>query len=87
MLPRLLAAYRKYGSRAAGWLVPANHRCSKGAVVLTTKKGSPVVSNSTANSQGIGLDSVGVGRMVLASISTRNPNADNGMIAKAKITA
>ncbi len=44
MLPRLLAAYKKYGSRAEAIGSDANHRCSNGAVVETTKNGRPTCS-------------------------------------------
>src|SRR5262245_7485228 len=55
MEPRLLAAYRKYGSLAAGCPVVANHFCSSGALVATTKNGMPTTTASSASVAGIGL--------------------------------
>src|SRR5215510_11740681 len=59
MLPRLLAAYRKYGSPAARWPVAVNHFWSSGALVETTKKGSPTATVSTPRSHGMGLPWLG----------------------------
>ena len=55
MLPRLLAEYRKYGSRADGTGNAANHRCRSGALVETTKNGKPTVSAIVRSSHHTGL--------------------------------
>ena len=41
ILPALLAAYRKYGSREEVCAVLTNHFCSNGVVVDKTKNGNP----------------------------------------------
>src|SRR4030095_1948976 len=53
-LPRLLAAYRKYGFCAAVCLVPANQRCSIGAPADSAKNGRPNEIVSRPSSQPIG---------------------------------
>src|ERR671910_760614 len=55
MLPRLLAAYRKYGFAAAGCPDSANHRCSKGAPVDSMKNGAPSETVSSAASHQTGI--------------------------------
>src|SRR5215207_11109886 len=55
MLPRLLAAYRKYGFAAAGWPDSLNQRCSSGAPVDNMKNGAPseTVSSPASHHTGI----------------------------------
>src|SRR4051812_32520937 len=60
-LPALLAAYRKYGSRADGSSVSANHRCSSGAVTASAKNGRPIDRARIRSSQPIGCPSAGSG--------------------------
>jgi len=55
----LLAAYRKYGLPAPGWVVEANHFCNSGAVADTTSRGRPAVNARKPNSQGMGFASTG----------------------------
>src|SRR5260370_1361872 len=59
MLPRLRAAYKKYGSWALGWPVWANHFWSSGALVATTRKGTPTTSVRTPSVAGMGLPPAG----------------------------
>ena len=46
----LLAAYKKYGSRARLCFIVENQACNKGALVDNMKKGSPTVVISVATS-------------------------------------
>src|SRR6476660_2568838 len=55
MLPRLLAAYRKYGFGASGWPDSLNHRCSSGAPVDNMKNGAPSETASSAASHHTGI--------------------------------
>src|SRR5262245_36599109 len=59
-LPRLLAPYRKYGSFAEGWPVLANHFCKSGALVETTKNGTPTTIASSISVDQMGLEPAGV---------------------------
>src|SRR5262245_10197986 len=45
-LPRLLAAYRKYGSAEDRWPNLENQDCNSGALDATTKNGSPIITSS-----------------------------------------
>src|SRR5947207_71163 len=54
-LPTLLAAYRKYGSRAERSSVAANHRCIVEAVVASTTNGRPTATTRTATIDNTGL--------------------------------
>src|SRR5438128_2577370 len=58
MLPRLLVAYKKYGSWALGWTVSENHFWKTDALVDSTKKKCrPIMPGSTTSNQPIGLPS------------------------------
>src|SRR5688572_7098515 len=59
MLPRLLAAYRKYGSEADRSRVCENQCCNKGAVDDTTKNGPPTATSRRNSSDGTGVRSTG----------------------------
>ena len=55
----MLAANRKYGSRAARRRVAPSQRWTIGPLAASAKKGSPAVTASTASSHGIGLPASG----------------------------
>ena len=56
----MLAAYRKYGSRAEGWSVRESQCWKTDALVESTKKGNPMLPASKSSSHPSGLDSGGV---------------------------
>src|SRR6185436_15223822 len=80
MLPKLLAPYKKYGSFADGWPVPANQRCSSGLLAEMTKNGSPTATPNSASSQRTGLLSVGgvqpLGRWMGRAIKGRSSSSE-----------
>src|SRR5215469_1742077 len=53
-LPRLLAAYRKYGSCEDLAPVRANNTCSVGAVPARTTNGAPIIASKVLSSHGTG---------------------------------
>src|SRR5580700_2280324 len=59
MLPKLLAAYKKYGSLESGWPMPANHFWRVGATVDSTKNGRPTTNVRIMSSHGTGFRSTG----------------------------
>ncbi len=59
-LPALLAAYRKYGSRARGAPVCENHCCRSGVVADSAKNGRPAVVVRTRSVHHAGLESPGL---------------------------
>ncbi len=72
----MLAAYRKYGSRADGWPVNENHRWRSGALVLATKNGTPMAIASRASTARNGLaPSVGARLSTMAIGVWRAPTA------------
>src|SRR5688500_1278771 len=77
MLPRLLAAYRKYGFAAAGCPDSANQRCRRGAPVDSMKNGAPNDTVSSAASHHTGIsDPVGFHPAATATGSVRNVNTN-----------
>ena len=57
--PKLLAEYRKYGSRPEGWSVRDSQCWKTDALVERTKKGRPIVPASSSMSHPSGLPSGG----------------------------
>ena len=58
-LPRLLAAYSRYGSDCDAHLVMENQRCNNGALAEATTNGAPTRADSKARSQMTGVPWVG----------------------------
>src|SRR5213592_287446 len=63
-LPKLLAAYKKYGSRAETCCVRLNQCCSNGPLVETVKKGNPTTTSMVRSSHQNGSDCQGADCMV-----------------------
>src|SRR5262245_18733699 len=80
MLPRLLAAYRKYGLAADGWPVSLNQRCSRGAPVDNMKNGAPSDTTSRPASHHTDIsDPVGRHLDATATGSVRNVSAHSAI--------
>src|SRR5438445_7990985 len=77
MLPRLLAAYRKYGSLADGCPVAANHFCNSGALVDTTRNGNPTEITSRPSTAGMGLTSAGGAQASDTAIGNTSSGSNN----------
>src|SRR6266446_7051675 len=73
-LPRLLDAYRKYGSRASGSVVVANQRCSSGALADSAKNGSPIETMRVQDTEASGR----IGEMGIHPVSTRTGSTTSG---------
>jgi hypothetical protein len=80
MLPRLLAAYRKYGFAADGWPVSLNQRWSSGAPVDNMKNGAPSETANKPASHHTGIsDPVGRHPDATATGSVRNVSANRAI--------
>ncbi len=80
MLPRLLAAYRKYGFAAEGWPVSLNQRCRSGAPVDSMKNGAPSDTARSPASHQTGIsEPVGRHPDATATGSVRNVSANSAI--------